>query len=197
MHSDTIAGIAVEYRVSRRAKKLRISVSRRGIAVSVPVGYPVSSARRVVVAKREWIEKSLHKIKRQALENEKKRAEMPRIDLDRAQEQLFERLNSLAARFGLSYRKAAFRCQKTKWGSCSAENNISLNVNMVFLPPHLQDYLLLHELAHTVEKNHGPKYWKMLSSFTGCNAKELDAELNRHKIMFDREQLASYYSAGL
>ncbi|MGE4286858.1 MAG: M48 family metallopeptidase [Phycisphaerae bacterium] len=192
---DTVVGVAVEYRISNSAKRLRIKVSRSGIAVSVPVGYSVSAARKVLVSKREWIEKSLHKIKRRALENEKKRAEMPRIDLDKAQEELFERLSSLAERFGLSYGKATFRCQKTKWGSCSAKNNISLNVNMVFLPPHLQDYLLLHELAHTVEKNHGPKYWKLLSFFTGCNAKELDAELSRHRIMFDCEQLAAYYAS--
>jgi predicted metal-dependent hydrolase len=52
---------------------------------------------------------------------------------------------------------------KTRWGSCSSKNNISLNSSLVFLPEALIRYVCLHELVHTIHKNHGRVFWEALT----------------------------------
>ena len=104
------------------------------------------------------------------------------VDLAAAQEELFARLEAFSRQHQLPYRRAAFRCQKTRWGSCSSQNNLSLNINMVFLPRHLQDYLLLHELTHVRHKHHGPAFWATLDCLCGGNARRLAKELKGHRL---------------
>lgn len=64
----------------------------------------------------------------------------------------------------LEYVTVSVRGQRTRWGSCSGAGRISLNRNLVFLPEHLVRYVLVHELAHTRERNHGPGFWRLLES---------------------------------
>lgn len=75
---------------------------------------------------------------------------------------LAERLDYLAHSFGYSYNRISYRNQQTRWGSCSAENNISLNIKLMLLSTDLVDYVLLHELVHTRIKNHSSLFWKKL-----------------------------------
>ncbi|MDH4263896.1 MAG: M48 family metallopeptidase, partial [Spirochaetia bacterium] len=83
-----------------------------------------------------------------------------------------ERVFNLAKTHQFSYKKVFIKNTKSRWGSCSSENNINLNLHLVLLPQHLSDYVILHELVHTVEKNHGKQFWKKLGLITG-DAKKL------------------------
>ncbi len=96
-----------------------------------------------------------------------------------AKNYLPERTDILAQKFGFKYEKVSVRNAKTRWGSCSGKNNISLNIHLMRLPEYLSDYVILHELCHTIEKNHGKKFWTLLDKVTG-NAKRLDKELNNY-----------------
>lgn len=91
------------------------------------------------------------------------------------------RLKAISEKFDLKYEKLTIKNQKTLWGSCSSKNNINLNINLMRLPAHLIDYVLLHELVHTKHKNHGPGFWKTLNLYSG-NAKKLARELKNHSI---------------
>ncbi len=73
-----------------------------------------------------------------------------------------KRLDELAKRFNFKYNKVSVRNASTRWGSCSGENNISLNLHLMRLPEHLIDMVLLHELCHTIEKNHSKSFWDLL-----------------------------------
>ena len=75
---------------------------------------------------------------------------------------LVSRLEQLSLEHGLAYGRAAIRQQRSRWGSCSRRGTISLNANLLFLPTSLVDYVLLHELCHTVEMNHSPRFWTLL-----------------------------------
>ena len=96
-------------------------------------------------------------------------------------EYLPERLKIISEKFDLKYKRLSLRNQKTLWGSCSSKNNINLNINLMRLPPHLIDYVLLHELVHTRHKNHGPDFWETLNQYSG-NAKKLARELKNYSI---------------
>lgn len=83
-----------------------------------------------------------------------------------------QRLDSLAKKFNFAYGKVTIRTTKTRWGSCSSAKNISLSTFLMLLPPVLADYVMLHELCHTKEMNHGKNFWNLMDSVTdGMSAK--------------------------
>jgi predicted metal-dependent hydrolase len=87
-------------------------------------------------------------------------------------------LGKLSLETGLSFRTTQIRGQKTRWGSCSSRGTISLNYKLLFLPPHLVNYIMLHELCHTVHLNHSSSFWSFLALFEpACRA--LDAEMKK------------------
>ena len=87
------------------------------------------------------------------------------------------RLSELAAKHNLPFNKVSIRNNTSNWGSCSSRNNISLNLKLMKLPDHLIDFILLHELAHTRVKNHGPEFWKLLDNLSNGQAQKLTKEL--------------------
>jgi predicted metal-dependent hydrolase len=85
-------------------------------------------------------------------------------------------LEALSRERGLPFGAVTVRSQRTRWASCSPRRTISLNVRLMFLPHHLVQYVLLHELAHTREMNHSRRYWTLLESLQP-NYLVLDREL--------------------
>jgi len=141
----------------------------------------MKQAQAFVRSKQTWIQKQLTKI--QQMERlHANRQQFSRDELIKAQDDLFIRLGHFSKKHDLPYRKASFRCQKTKWGSCSGQNKISLNINIAFLPRHLQDYILLHELCHIRHKNHSKFFWAQLDQYCGGSAKTLAKELKTHPL---------------
>ena len=98
-----------------------------------------------------------------------------------AHQYLVPRLYELAVLHGYFYRRVFLKNLRSRWGSCSEAGNINLNIHLMMLPDHLIDYVLLHELAHTRHKNHGPAFWEELQRTTG-NAKGMDRELNKYPV---------------
>ena len=93
-------------------------------------------------------------------------------------------LNELADHYGFKYKKVKITGSKSRWGSCSSTGSINLSCYLMLLPPHLMDYVLLHELTHTKEMNHGPKFWEILNDLTEGKAKTLRAELKQFRTSF-------------
>jgi len=93
-----------------------------------------------------------------------------------AKELLPPKVLFFAERYKFKFAQIKIQNSKTRWGSCSAKNNINLSLHLMKLPDYLIDYVILHELCHTVEKNHGKNFWKLLDNVSG-NAKGLSKEL--------------------
>lgn len=74
-------------------------------------------------------------------------------------------LHNLSQKTGLMYHDLSIRSQSTLWGSCNAKKRISLNNKLLFIPEHLVNYILLHELCHTRHLNHSQRYWNLLKTF--------------------------------
>lgn len=90
------------------------------------------------------------------------------------------RLASLAAKHGKAYTGVTVKQLKRRWGSCDSHRFITLNLFLMELPWEYIDYVLLHELAHTVEMNHGEQFWKVLSTMQP-RARDLARTLRNHQ----------------
>ena len=101
-----------------------------------------------------------------------------------AKDLLPRRIVMLAEKYGFKFNKLAIKKIRSRWGSCSSANNINLSVYLMNIPDNLIDYVILHELCHTVEKNHGPKFWKLLDHVTNGNAKLLAKEMKKYSTRF-------------
>ena len=97
-----------------------------------------------------------------------------------AKDYLPQRVKELAEKNSFRFKKVSVRNSKTRWGSCSYDNNINLNLHLMRLPNHLIDYVILHELVHTKIKNHSKDFWNLLDVVTR-NAKKLDKELKNYR----------------
>lgn len=86
--------------------------------------------------------------------------------------------------FDLPYNKVTISKARSRWGSCSSKRDISLSFYLMLLPAHLMDYVILHELVHTREMNHGPKFWELLNQLTDGKALALRKELRMHRPVF-------------
>lgn len=169
----------VLFETSLRAKHLNITVRPfSGVRVAVPRGVSFARAEKIVVGKLDWIKKHL----RRARTLETAAPSLPAIDRNQAKEVLTARLKELAVRHGFTYNRVFIRFQRTRWGSCSAKNNISLNAKLLHLPGELIDYVLLHELVHTRIKNHSPRFWAALDRFVG-DAKSFRKRLGKYRIV--------------
>mgnify|MGYP003372182282 FL=1 len=93
-------------------------------------------------------------------------------------------LSVWAERFGLTCRKVRITAARSRWGSCTSAKTISLSCYLMLVPSHLIDYVILHELAHTREMNHGPRFWELLDSMTAGQALRLRGELRRFRPSF-------------
>jgi len=82
-----------------------------------------------------------------------------------ARKYLTQRTDELAETLKFGYNKLFIRDQRKKWGNCSKEKNISLNWRLIKTPLFVIDYLIVHELLHTVVMNHTQKFWTMLKSY--------------------------------
>lgn len=89
------------------------------------------------------------------------------------------RVKYFAEKYNFKIKDIKLKNAKTRWGSCSSTNNINLNIHLIRLPDHLLDYVILHELAHTVHKNHGKKFWDLVNELTDGKAIGYRAEMRK------------------
>jgi predicted metal-dependent hydrolase len=77
--------------------------------------------------------------------------------------------------------RISIRNQKTRWGSCSERGNLNFSYKILFLPDHLADYIVVHELCHVKELNHSQKFWDLVAQ-TFPNYKALRTQLRGRSI---------------
>jgi len=97
-----------------------------------------------------------------------------------ATEYLPPRTAYLAKKTGFKYRALNINNTKSRWGACTRDNNISLNIHLMRLPSRLIDYVIVHELCHTEQKNHSKKFWNLMEKVLP-GAKLLNKELSTYQ----------------
>ena len=168
----------------KRVKHARITIGHDSrVRIVIPIRYTQAALSLLLLEKRSWIEKHLA-LARSDKESylELLPSEIPflgksyRISTEsislteieswykkRAREYFSRRIAELASTFGYRYNKLILRGSKTRWGTCSAKKNISINWRLMKAPAEVIDYVLLHELAHTLFFDHSVRFWGRLA----------------------------------
>lgn len=89
-----------------------------------------------------------------------------------------EKIRELNAHYGFRVGRVAIRNTKSRWGSCSKQGNLNFNYKILFLPSHIADYIIVHELCHLKEFNHSANFWNLVAELAP-NHKAIRAELKR------------------
>jgi predicted metal-dependent hydrolase len=75
------------------------------------------------------------------------------------------RVHVLADHYGLSFERVRISSARTRWGSCSTRGTLSFTWRLIMAPPEVIDYVIIHELAHTVVQNHSAQFWSKVAEF--------------------------------
>jgi len=170
----------VTFERSKRAKRLSITIKPfRGIRVAIPYSSSFEKAEEFTCSHRAWIKNHLKRVKQYEAKYHENASNVEKIDKEKTKATLGKRLQYLANKYGYSYNRVFIRNQKTRWGSCSAKNNISLNMKLVMLPDELVNYVILHELVHTRKKNHSKSFWSEVDKLVD-NSKQLRSRLRQY-----------------
>ena len=101
-------------------------------------------------------------------------------------QELGARARTLAAGIGKSVARVGVRDPKSRWGSCSSKGTLSFSWRLVFAPEAVIDYVVAHEVAHLVEMNHGPRFWRLVATLVP------DAQASRAWLRRHRTELLAY-----
>lgn len=158
----------IEYRLrdSARARCLRITIYPNGeLAATLPRNFDLSQLENFLRQKADWILRKINlarKRKPSILLPKASRREY----LARKEEALAlveNKLDYFRRVYNLCPARISIRNQKTRWGSCSRNENINFNYRIVHLPEKYLDYVVVHELCHLKEFNHSKKFWDLVA----------------------------------
>lgn len=147
----------VVVRKSPLVRGVKFSVSTSGrLAMSVPKYTSEFLAKRFLNTNRTAIREKLP-LKNPA--EQKARDYQKKVLMKKAREYLPYRLEYFAKLYGYNYEKCRLSHANTRWGSCSSNRTISLNIGLMKVPEVLRDYVILHELAHLNHMDHSKEFW--------------------------------------
>jgi len=144
-------------RKSPLAKNVRFSISTSGrLQMSVPQHTSDFLVKRFLNSNRALIRE---KIPLGDPKTQRARDAKKKILMKKAREYLPYRLEYYAKLYGYSYERCRLSHAATRWGSCSSNGTISLNIGLMQVPEVLRDYVILHELAHLNHMDHSAEFW--------------------------------------
>ncbi len=192
----------IVYAKNPNSKSVRVSFrADRGLLVSLPTYFTYNDAELFVEQNCRRIAEMVKKLEQKVSARESVHpasSDMLKETINRARAVLPKLLEELSGSMNrqikvtdgrgrvvespFSYNRLFLKNNVSNWGSCSAQRNINLNVNLVNLPEHLIRYVILHELCHLVYMNHGPRFHSLLDSVCSGKEKELAKQLRGYSL---------------
>ncbi len=169
-----------------RARRITLSVRPSGeVRLSYPPRVGEKQALAFLESRIEWVLRTRKRLEARAA-NLPPRPTLSAKEVEalrqRAKEELPRRVGELAREFGFRYGRITIRAARSKWGCCTARGNLSLSLYLMLLPSRLRDFVLLHELCHTVHLNHSPHFHALLDKCLGGRERELNNELKSYHL---------------
>ena len=156
--------IEIMIKKSPRAKHVRLSIAWDGtVTVTQPVRASDTTVRTFVESKQAWIEHHVCRIKNRNLLSLPSPSKTDFIKYKREAKLLvLEKLRIYNAYYKTTWGTVTIKNTRTRWGSCSKTHNLNFSYRIVFLPEHLQNYLVVHELCHTKIFDHSRAFWSLV-----------------------------------
>lgn len=175
--------IAYSVKRSMRAKHMRLTIENDGsVVVTIPKRGTLKMAELFVKQKSAWIKHASQKQQSQLQSAPYAGTQEEYIQYKEHVRRLIKhKLTEINDHYGLNYKTVSIRNQSSRWGSCSAQRNLSFNYRLYFLPDELVDYVITHEVCHLKEMNHSPRFWKLVSE-TIHNPKQLAKRLHGYPL---------------
>ncbi len=148
-------------------RTLSLTIEQDGtVMIRAPKGLGKRHIDNFIKEKKKWIIKHVEKTKKR----QKQSCDFAqKIDLQkipqykkRIRQILSERVDYFSEKYNLPYKGIRLSSAKTRWGSCGPTNNLNFNWIIMFAPPDVIDYLVVHELAHTRHRHHQKSFWKLV-----------------------------------
>jgi predicted metal-dependent hydrolase len=151
----------LEYQVIyRKVKYARLEIKNGDLRLIMPNG--TLNHEEIIRKNQDWIGKKLSRMKKQLEEAQNKE-----INYNRSNEEfrslIISYMEKKLKEMRFKVNKVRFRSMKSRWGSCSAEGNISINTRLQYLPTELIEYVVFHELAHLMERKHNKNFWNIIA----------------------------------
>ena len=138
---------------------MRLSVYPDGlISVSAPKWYPLYLVEKFLESRSSWI---LGKIKETGFSREREKKDYLGKK-EAVRELVGKKIKVFNRNYGFSIGRISIKRQRSCWGSASLRGNLNFNYKIINLPESLQDYIIVHELCHLRELNHGLEFWKLV-----------------------------------
>jgi predicted metal-dependent hydrolase len=171
MQKEIIVGeetIPYTLRKSARARRMRLAVHRDGsVVLTTPVRSAEYFGERFVMRHARWLLAKLRFFRGLPPVNPVARYGRREYlaNKEAARTLVMQKINEFSAGLGgAPYGRVSIKDQKTCWGSCSRKGNLNFNYKILFLPSHLQDYVIVHELAHLRELSHSRSFWALVGN---------------------------------
>lgn len=171
---------------SLRTRSIGLVVKRDGtLRLTYPLFITRSKAIAFAEGKAAWIARARERLSGAptitAEEHQRLRREARRV--------IPAMVITLAQRHGFTFNALRISSARTRWGSCSAKNNISISLYVMLLPEHLREFIILHELCHTRHHNHSAAFHALLDATLNGKEKALNRELKAYRIPHIAKQL--------
>ena len=157
--------IEYTFKTSKRARRIRLAVYCDGaFVVTAPQSMNESIIEQFIIKKSHWVIAKLEYFKKfpgwifaknSHRDYLKYKAEARTLALKRIE--IFNQI------YRYQFRRLNIKNQKTRWGSCSKTGSLNFNYKIALLPPHISDYIIVHELCHLGEFSHSPKFWSLVA----------------------------------
>ena len=152
--------------VRSKRKTIGLHITKDGNAeVRAPYYATKGEIESFIRENTEWIRKHAAQARERAqiAEQTPKLSQTELNHLVRVARKVFaERVAYYAPLLGVSYNKITVRKQRTRWGSCTKDGNLSFNALLVLAPPEVLDSVVVHELCHRLEMNHSPRFYAQI-----------------------------------
>ncbi len=150
-------------------RSIAIEISRQcEVIIRVPERMPERDIQHFVLSHSDWIETHLAEMKERTNEckvinpfTEEELAEMKSSLMKKAE----EKAAYYSSIMGVSYTKISVRPMTSRWGSCTSEKRLCFNSLLDLVPEFVLDYVIVHELSHTLEMNHSKRFWEIVDSY--------------------------------
>lgn len=140
---------------------MRLTVRPGGqVILTAPVRFSITAIEQFLACHSRWIERSVEKMSHLKMLPSGKRAYTEHKEA--ARDLVRERVEHWNTTYRFKYGRIAIKDTKSLWGSCSRRGNLNFSYKLLFLPQELIDYVIVHELCHLREHNHGLQFWALV-----------------------------------